>query len=49
MQAEAGKTLTEAQWSFGEERRRCRWIRIEVVDPDGKRTWTNPLATEPSA
>jgi len=49
VQAEAGGTLTKAHWSFGQERRRCRWIRIEVVDQDGNRAWTNPLAAVASA
>jgi len=41
VQAEAGKTLTTAQWSFGDPRR-FRWIRVEVVDQAGKPRWTNP-------
>lgn len=49
VQAEADKTLTEAQWMFGRERRRCRWIRVEVVDRDGNSAWTNPLATVSNA
>jgi hypothetical protein len=44
VQAEAGKTLTNAQWSFGGERRRYKWIRVEVVDQAGNYAWTNPLA-----
>jgi hypothetical protein len=46
VRAEAGRTLAEARWSFGSGSRRCRWIRIEVVDPDGNCAWTNPLVTE---
>ena len=49
VQAEAGKTLTNAQWSFGGDRRRYQWIRVEVVDQAGNYAWTNPLAIAPSA
>lgn len=40
VQAEDGKTLTSAQWSFGGKR---QWIRVEVVDEAGRSAWTNPL------
>lgn len=43
VEADAGQTLTKAQWSFGGEKRRYRWIRVEVVDPAGNHAWTNPL------
>lgn len=45
VEAEAGKTLLTAQWAFGKNR---RWIRVEVVDQDGNRAWTNPLTPEPA-
>jgi len=44
VQAGASDTLTSAQWSFGAEKRRRRWVRVEVVDQAGNRAWTNPLA-----
>lgn len=49
VQAEAGKTLTKAQWSFRGDSRRYQWIRVEVVDQAGNYAWTNPLATAPVA
>lgn len=49
VQAEDGQTLTSAQWSFGADKRRCRWIRVEVVDQAGNCAWTNPLAIAPRA
>ena len=46
VRAEVDKPLTEAHWSFGGQHRRCRWIRIEVVDQEGNHAWTNPLSPE---
>jgi predicted metal-dependent phosphoesterase TrpH len=48
VKAEPGKTLTGARWSFEADRRRCRWIRVEVVDQAGNCAWTNPLAVATS-
>jgi hypothetical protein len=48
VQAEDGKPLTSAKWSFGGERRRYQWIRVEVVDQAGNCAWTNPLAIAPT-
>ncbi len=42
VRAEAGGTLSGAQWTFGGNRR-YPWIRIEVVDAAGNGAWTNPL------
>jgi predicted metal-dependent phosphoesterase TrpH len=42
VQAEAGETLTKAEWSFGGGKRRYRWIRVEVADQAGRHAWTNP-------
>ncbi len=44
VQAEGGNTLTNAQWAFGRDKSRCRWIRVEVMDQAGHCAWTNPLA-----
>ena len=43
VEAEDGGTLTSAQWAFSKGKRRCQWIRVEVVDQAGNRAWTNPL------
>jgi hypothetical protein len=46
--AEGDNTLTSAQWAFGHgKKRRCQWIRVEVVDEAGNHAWTNPLAVSP--
>jgi predicted metal-dependent phosphoesterase TrpH len=42
--AEGDNLLTSAQWAFDKGKRRCQWIRVEVVDQAGNRAWTNPLA-----
>jgi predicted metal-dependent phosphoesterase TrpH len=46
VQAEGGKPLTSAQWSFGGSRP-CKWIRVEVVDQADNYAWTNPIAVAP--
>jgi len=46
--AEAGKSLTKAEWSFGGDRRKYQWIRVEIVDEAGNHAWTNPLVVAPS-
>ncbi|MHB8902237.1 MAG: CehA/McbA family metallohydrolase [Thermoguttaceae bacterium] len=48
VRAEAGKTLTAAEWAFGADKRQYRWIRVELVDPDGNCAWTNPLVPAPN-
>lgn len=48
VQAEGGQTLTTAEWAFGREKRRYRWIRVEVIDEAGHCAWTNPLIIAPS-
>ncbi len=48
VEAEPERTLTGARWSFEADRRRCRWIRVEVVDQAGNCAWTNPLAVSSS-
>ncbi len=47
--AEDGKTLTSAEWSFGGAKRKYRWIRVEVVDEAGNRAWTNPFVIDSAA
>ena len=47
VEAEAGTTLTKAEWSFGGAKRRPAWIRVEVHDAAGNRAWTNPLEVSP--
>jgi hypothetical protein len=42
--AEAGKPRTEAKWKFAGGKKVPKWIRAEVIDAEGKRAWTNPLA-----
>ena len=49
VQAEAGKTLTSAEWTFGTENRKYQWIRVEVVDEAGNHAWTNPFVIAPIA
>lgn len=49
VQAKAGNTLTSAQWAFGRDKRRCQWIRAEVMDQAGNCAWTNPLGIAPRA
>lgn len=49
IEADAGKTLSSAQWAFGGDRRRYRWIRVEVLDQAGNHAWTNPLEIEPKS
>jgi hypothetical protein len=49
VQAEGDNTLTRAQWEFGKDKRRYRWIRAEVVDQAGNHAWVNPLTIAPNA
>jgi predicted metal-dependent phosphoesterase TrpH len=49
VEAESGTTLTTAEWAFGNGKRRCKWIRVEVVDQAGNHAWTNPLTVPPKA
>ena len=46
VQAAAGETITHANWRFGGDKRRYRWIRAEVEDPDGHFAWINPMAVD---
>ncbi len=47
VQAEADGVLTSAAWAFSTEKRRRRWVRVEVVDQAGNHAWTNPLVLPP--
>jgi hypothetical protein len=38
--AEDGKLLTTAEWKMT---KKCRFVRAEVVDANGKHAWTNPI------
>ncbi|MEN6307662.1 MAG: CehA/McbA family metallohydrolase [Anaerohalosphaeraceae bacterium] len=35
-----GKLLTSAEWKPSEK---CKFVRVEVIDADGKHAWTNPI------
>lgn len=35
-----GKPLTTAEWKPSEK---CKFVRVEVIDADGKHAWTNPI------
>lgn len=35
-----GKLLTSAEWKLPEK---CKFVKVEVVDADGKHAWTNPI------
>lgn len=48
-QAEEGKALSEARWKLAGGPKQPKWVRAEVVGPDGKHAWTNPLVLAPKS
>lgn len=38
--AKDGKPLTAAQWKLPDK---CKFVRAEVIDADGRHAWTNPI------
>lgn len=41
--AQDGKLLTEAKWKMT---KKCRFVRAEVVDANGRHAWTNPIVPQ---
>ena len=38
--AQGGKLLTDGEWKLPEK---CKFVRAEVIDANGKHAWTNPI------